>query len=157
MEPSKEMKFTYSLPFLTGRIYNIWWGTGLNFNHMAMVTSNFYTSTDKAILFKFNYTQNRELFEIGPLRQGRAFNNSLIKTAISQPLDAASCGNGDYYHNNADDKRVLELCASGKNRSLFEYMDINSIYCRYLCPAPPGSCTKEKTLRYWNNATQWPN
>jgi hypothetical protein len=72
-------------------------------------------------------------------------------------LDANTCGNGDYYHNNADDKRVLHLCASGKNRSYFEYMDVNAIYCRYLCPAPPGSCTKEKTLRLWSNATQWAN
>ena len=36
-------------------------------------------------------------------------------------------------------------------------MDVNAIYCRYLCPAPPGSCTKEDTLRLWSNATQWPN
>jgi len=72
-------------------------------------------------------------------------------------LDPDTCGNGDYYHNNADDVRVLHLCASGKNRSMFEFMDVNAIYCRYLCPAPPGSCTKEKTLRLWSNATQWPN
>lgn len=36
-------------------------------------------------------------------------------------------------------------------------MDVNAIYCRYLCPAPPGSCTKETTLRNWSNVTQWPN
>ncbi len=71
-------------------------------------------------------------------------------------MDATTCGNGDYYHNNADDQRVLQLCASGKNRTLFEYTDVNAVFCKYLCPAPPGSCTKEKNLRNWDNATQWP-
>ena len=80
-----------------------------------------------------------------------------MKTVSSNYLDSATCGNGDYYHDNSDDKRVLHMCASGKNRTLFEYMSVNAIYCRYLCPAPPGSCTKEKTLRIWTNATQWPN
>lgn len=100
---------------------------------------------------------NRELYEIAPLRQGTKFNYNLLKTASADLLNSDTCGNGDYYHNNADDQRVLELCASGKNRSTFEYVDVNAVYCRFLCPAPPGRCTKEKTLRYWNNATQWPN
>jgi len=65
-----------------------------------------------------------------------------MKTVSASALDSATCGNGDYYHNNADDQRVLELCASGRNRSQFEYIDVNAIYCKYLCPAPPGSCTK---------------
>ena len=72
-------------------------------------------------------------------------------------LNPNTCGNGDYYHNNAKDKRVMHLCASGKNRSLFEHMNVDGIYCRYVCPAPPGSCEKESSLRVWNNATQWPN
>jgi len=122
-----------------------------------MVTSHLYQPTDKATIFKFKYIDNRELYEIGPLRGGKPFNYSLIKLANSDYLDANTCGNGDYYHNNADDVRVLHLCASGKNRSLFEYIDVNAIYCRYLCPAPPGTCTKEKTLRLWSNVTQWPN
>lgn len=136
------MKFTFSLPYLTNRVYNIWWGTGINFKHMAMVSSHLFTSEDNGIIFKFNYTQNRQLFEIGPLRQGKTFDNALLKSASSEALDTSSCGNGDYYHDNSDEKRVLNLCASGKNRTLFEYTDVNAIYCRYLCPAPPGSCTK---------------
>jgi len=39
------MKFTYSLPFIIDRIYNIWWGTGLNFQHMAMVSSDMLKDT----------------------------------------------------------------------------------------------------------------
>ena len=90
------------------------------------------------------------------MRQGKPFNNSQLKLPSNSYLDPATCGNGDYYHNNADSVRVLHLCASGRNRTFFEYIDVNAIYCRNLCPAPPGSCTKESTLRYWNNAAQWP-
>ncbi len=57
-------------------------------------------------------------------------------------LDVNTCGNGDYYHNNAKGIRTLHLCASGRNRSIYEFMQINGIYCRYVCPAPPGSCEK---------------
>lgn len=97
------MKFTYSLPYITDRIYNIWFGTGINFDHMAMITSSLYGPTEKAILFKFNYTLNRELYEIAPLRQGTKFKYDLLKTASADLLDSGTCGNGDYYHNNADD------------------------------------------------------
>ncbi len=53
------MKFTFSLPYLTNRIYNIWWGTGINFEHLAMVATHLYEPTDYATIFKFNYTLNR--------------------------------------------------------------------------------------------------
>jgi len=56
------MKFSYSLPYLTGRIYDIWWGSHIDFNHLAMVTTQHYEPTDKAIIFKFKYIDNRELF-----------------------------------------------------------------------------------------------
>lgn len=136
------MSFTYSLPYITDRIYNIWWGTGINFQHLAMVTSHLYEQNDKGIVFKFNYTLNRELFEIAPLRQGRGFSKSLMKAKSLGYLEKSTCGNGDYYHDNADDQRVLELCASGKNRTLFEYMDVNAITCRLTCLPSRANCTK---------------
>lgn len=107
-----------------------------------MITTHHYKDTDMGIVFKFKYIDNRELYEIAPLRQGKPFNATLLKLPSNNYLDSATCGNGDYYHNNADGVRVLHLCASGKNRSLFEYVNVNAIYCRNLCPAPPGSCTK---------------
>lgn len=58
-------KFAYSVAFVAGRIYNIWWHTGLDFSHLHIEISQFFNDSDPAIIFKFNYTQNRELFEIG--------------------------------------------------------------------------------------------
>lgn len=42
MEPKKEKKFSYSLPYISGRIYNIWFGTGIDFTHLAMDTNYLY-------------------------------------------------------------------------------------------------------------------
>lgn len=32
---------------------------------------------------------------------------------------------------------------------------MTAIYCRFLCPAPPGTCTKQATLRRWSNDSMW--
>jgi hypothetical protein len=65
-----ERKDSYSLAFVAGRVYNIWWLTGLDFDHVDIVVSTLFEDTDPAIIFKFNYTQNREIFEIGHLING---------------------------------------------------------------------------------------
>lgn len=67
-EPPNEKPYSYGLPFITGRIYNIWWGTGIDFTHMAITTAPNFNQTDQGIRFKFNYTANRELFNVGPMR-----------------------------------------------------------------------------------------
>lgn len=53
---SKDRPNTWALPFITGRIYNIWWGTGLDFDHLAIATSPIFSSVDSGIIFKFNNT-----------------------------------------------------------------------------------------------------
>jgi hypothetical protein len=50
----------------------------------------------------------------------------------------------------------MELCASARNRTYFETTDVTAVYCKYLCPAPPGEFVKENFVRYWSNVTQWP-
>lgn len=42
MEPKLELKYSYSLPYLTNRVYDIWWGSHIDFNHLAMVSSDLY-------------------------------------------------------------------------------------------------------------------
>ncbi len=127
---------------MTGRIYDVWWSTRIDFTQVAMVTSHRFLPTDQAVIIKFKYIDNREFFDIIPFRNNQTVNESLMKVATPTFLDAKKCGNGDFYHNNAKDKRVVAVCASGRNKTLFEYMKINAIYCRYVCPAPPGSCEK---------------
>lgn len=58
-EPKVEKPQTWSLPYVTGQIYNIWWGTGIDFKHLSMSTTSLYTDSDDGVIFKFNYTLNR--------------------------------------------------------------------------------------------------
>ena len=58
-------------------------------------------------------------------------------------LDASICENGQYFHDNQEGPgRMFSICQSGKNRSAFEYTEVNGVICRYNCPAPPGTFVK---------------
>ena len=58
MEPMNIKKY-YAVPYIAGRMYNIWWHTGLDFDNLHMISSNYFSNIDPAILFKFNYTLHR--------------------------------------------------------------------------------------------------
>lgn len=51
-----ENKFSFALPYVTNRTYNIWWKSGIDFTHLSMQNSQLFTPTDSGILFKFKYT-----------------------------------------------------------------------------------------------------
>ncbi len=143
------------MAYIAGRTYNIWWLTGLDFTHLAMDISKLFKDTDPAIIFKFNYTENRELYEIGE------FKNLQMQLPLSSPtinasLDNLTCNFGDYTHDNT--ARELTICASSRQKSIpYEYLDVNGIKCRYLCPNPNTNFVKEPFVRVWSNVTQWPN
>lgn len=42
MEPKKEKPQAWSLPFITGKIYQVWWGSGVDFSHLSIVTSTLF-------------------------------------------------------------------------------------------------------------------
>ena len=135
MEP-KHKPDSFAMPYAAGRTYNIWWLTGLDFDHMAMEVSQLFTDNDPAIIFKFNYTLNRELYEIGHL-VNRQISGALTTPTYNASLDTASCELGDYTHDN--DERYLTLCATNRGKVQdFEYLDVNAIFCRYLCPSETG-------------------
>lgn len=133
---------TYALPYIAGRIYNIWWLTGLDFDGLTMSSSRYLKVSDPAILFKFNYTLHREMFDIGPVRPHYPLTETRLFAPEATILDETSCGNGHYYQNDSVGNRTLEICASGINRTYFETTQISAIYCRYLCPAPPSEFIK---------------
>ena len=58
-EAKEEQKQVWGLPFITGKVYNIWWGTGIDFEHLSVFTSPRFDPADDGIVFKFNYTENR--------------------------------------------------------------------------------------------------
>ncbi len=83
-------------------------------------------------------------------------NDNLYFVRSNGYLDDSSCNNGEFYHDNTEGNRTLQLCASAKNRTYYETIDVNAVYCKYLCPAPPGEFVKENFVRLWSNASQWP-
>jgi hypothetical protein len=101
---------------------------------MAVVPSQYFNQSDPGIIVRFNYTETRELFEVGQIVGGK-LQTPLISPQSAQ-LDPTTCGAGDFYHDPAD--QYLYLCVSGKNKPLFTYIDVNGIKCRYLCPQPQG-------------------
>jgi hypothetical protein len=60
-----------------------------------------------------------------------------ITPLVNGTLDRDTCNFGDYTHDVTN--RVLTLCASSRNKiQPFQYLDVNAIKCRYLCPSPTG-------------------
>ena len=136
LEPFNNKKYAYALPYISGRIYNIWWLTGLDFSHLAIDISKFFVDQDPAIIFKFNHTERRELFELGHLVNLQIEGNY---TAINtEPLDLASCEYGEYTHD--ANSKILTVCLSSRNQIRpYQYLDVNAIRCRYLCPKDDDS------------------
>lgn len=59
IKTSKDKHYSWVAPFVTGYTYNLHWATGTNFEHMAVVPSNFISPNEPGIILRFNYTGNR--------------------------------------------------------------------------------------------------
>ena len=80
-----------------------------------------------------------------------------MKNVSVDPLDASTCSLGEYTHYNGEENRTMTICMSGKGKTQVQQeVDIDAIYCRYICPAPGAEFEKEDFVRLWSNATQWP-
>ena len=148
----KEQSNTWSFPFVSGYTYNVWWNSGIDFTSIAWSPSYYMNDTQDGFVIRVNYTTDRELFDIGHIVTNKL--QVPLITASTKPLNYSTCKMGDYYHD--VNNRYLFVCISGKNKSTYEYLSINGIACRYLCPKPGGGFTKEKFVRMWSNITQWP-
>jgi len=113
-------KKSWALPYLAGRLYNLWWLTGLDFTYLKMHSSRYLKESDLAVRFKFNYTLHRELYDIGANRPNYPLTANNLFFPEYAVLDPSICANGDYYHDDTVGQRTLEICASGKNRTYFE-------------------------------------
>ena len=76
---------------------------------MLVVPSPNYDPTDKTIVFRFNYTETRELYEIKKFSTGKATTDYPALTSISSFYDsktnlansaATSCNFGEWLHDN---------------------------------------------------------
>ena len=58
---TKELE--WAAPFVTGKRYNIRWGTGLDFDEISMTLSERWTASDKQVLFMSKHIDPREKIE----------------------------------------------------------------------------------------------
>lgn len=128
---------TWSFPFVSGYTYNVWWNSGIDWTSMAMTPSYYHNATQDAFIIRFNYTTNRELFDIGHIIVGVL--QLPLLSAQAQQLDYSTCNFGDYFHD--PDNRYLFVCVSGKGKATYDLLNLNGITCRYLCPKG-GNFTK---------------
>ena len=110
-EPMIDKPNSFSMPYVAGRIYNVWWLTGLDFTHLAIEASQLFEDADDAIIFKFNYTETRELFEIAMWNRS---DSSYSYTNYSDTLEMDSCNMGDYIHdvNNS----MMSVCVTNRGK-----------------------------------------
>lgn len=132
----------------------------MDFSHIAISSTALYTPNDAGVIFKFNYTLNRELYNVGPMLGGALLTSAgyVSEDANESLLTTGTCTNGEYFHNNDNSSaRHLAICQSGKSKKMFEYTEVNAVICQFHCPAPAGTFVKETFTRRWSNASQWPN
>ncbi len=55
----------------TNFFYNIHWSSGIDWDNAMLVPSPYAQETDNSIIFRFNYTEVRELFEMKRMIAGR--------------------------------------------------------------------------------------
>lgn len=126
---SLDIKNSWAMPFVVGSYYNIHWKWGIDFTHLAIAPSRLWTDTEGVVL-RFNYTDARELYEIGKWYKGQLQLPFIVPS--SNMILPTTCQNGDYY--NDPDARYLFVCVSGRNKAIHEWIDVNGIRCRYNCP-----------------------
>jgi hypothetical protein len=81
----------FSTSFVTGNIYDIRWHQ--DFTHLAMIASGQQqqSASDLGILFRFNYTDNRELFEIGKMKGTTSPKSGQFFTPSTNILNMSTC------------------------------------------------------------------
>lgn len=60
---SMDMRNSWAMPFATNQYYNVHWKLGVDFTHMAIAPSRLWDENDGVVL-RFNYTEERELYDI---------------------------------------------------------------------------------------------
>lgn len=53
---SCDIAYSYVTPLVTGYTYSVHWNRGIDFQHLNIQASSYFTPEDKGIVFRFNYT-----------------------------------------------------------------------------------------------------
>jgi hypothetical protein len=98
---------------------------------MAIAPSRLWDTNDGVVL-RFNYSDARELFQIGKWYQQQLQLPFIIPS--NALINPTSCNNAEYFHDR--DNKYLYVCVSGRNKKIREWTDLNGIRCLNFCPTP---------------------
>lgn len=59
-----DFKDAYAYIFATDYVYNVHWNLGIDFSHNLVFPSYLSEDTDKTIILRYNYTENREVYDV---------------------------------------------------------------------------------------------
>ena len=123
--PDDDSSFAFAGIFPTNYVYNIHFGGGVDWLHLLLVPSLSYDIADKSLILRFNYTEQRELYEIKKFLANKDVANYPARTALSNFYDAATlapnndattgCKFGEWMHDSTN--KLLYVCINGKTRS----------------------------------------
>jgi hypothetical protein len=120
IKKSHDIKFSYATPMVTGYTYNVHFKFGASdFRSAGIFASQYFTSTDKGIVLRFNYSAQRETFDVFR-NEGMKFTKNY--TAVEAIPDPNTCQNGAWFNNNVT--KMLYLCLSGKDKAALEFVEV---------------------------------
>ena len=164
---AKDKATGWVMPYIAGKTYQIWWGSGVDWSHMA-IESNEYPAWMDGIIFKFNNTEQREFYKVSHRRAGSLHKDETALGITQAPtgenpiaqLDPATCKDGDMTNNfttNVTFWQTMTMCLSGKGtRTPFQYTEVDGVMCKYFCPvAKDTSFLPEAFVRKWSVVEDW--
>lgn len=129
IKKSNDVKFSFASVFATGFTYNVHFKFGASDPlSMGLFASPYFAPEDKAVVLRFNYSANRETFDIFRNIGGKF---TLNYTNISTIPDTNTCNQGDWYNDKTN--KLFYICLSGKNKKKYEYVEVEGVICRETC------------------------
>jgi hypothetical protein len=68
IKKSDDTKFSFATPLATGYTYNVHFNKGIDFDHLGIQPSHMFLKDDKGFVLRFNYSAQRETFDISRLK-----------------------------------------------------------------------------------------
>ncbi|CAK63336.1 unnamed protein product (macronuclear) [Paramecium tetraurelia] len=150
IKKSHDVKQSFASIFATGFTYNVHFKFGASDPlSMGIFASPYFNQNDDAVILRFNYSANRETFDIMRNIGGKFPVNY---TKLEQIPNTKTCNQGDWFNDRTN--KLFFLCLSGKNKKQYEYVEVRGVICREECDSL-GDVPQEDGYRYWSDPATW--
>ncbi|CAD8206675.1 unnamed protein product [Paramecium pentaurelia] len=146
---SGDIAYSHASQFALGQTYNINWYN--NWLSLSIMSSQYMSSQEPGLVFRFNYTVQRETFDVYRNRNHKFLSNYSQVSEIPNPN---TCNNGDWFNDRTTS--FFYICISGKQRIQQDSVALYGIFCRETCPAYTDDVLV-KIQKKWSDVSIWPN